>query len=118
MHFELSHLTGTCYCLQYNAGLFQESLSVELVVLALWNKALQICSSWTGSTAEGELPASASSSTNEPIPSSEAAGLSPNTENLTDFSSPSSVSLWAKQGFIAAFDRAEKASEHVRHMDG
>ncbi|XP_062154872.1 serine/threonine-protein kinase ATG1a isoform X3 [Alnus glutinosa] len=101
---------------QYNAGLFQESLSVELVVLALWKKALQICSSWMASTAEGELPAS--SSTNESIPSWEAAVLSPNTENHIDFSRPSSVSLWAEQGFIVAFDRAEKSSHHVRHMDG
>lgn len=68
------------------------------------------------STAEGELPAS--SSTNESIPSWEAAGLSPNTENHIDFSRPSFVSLWAEQGFIVAFDRAEKSSHHVRHMDG
>lgn len=101
---------------KYDAGLFQKSLSVELVILAIWKKALQICSSWLASTAEGEFPAS--SSNNESIPSWEAAGLSPNTENHIDFSRPSSVSLWAEQGFIVAFDRAERSSYHVRDMDG
>ena len=57
MLFELLKLTGNCYCkLQYNAGLLLESFSVELVVLAIWKKALQICSSWLASAAEGELP--------------------------------------------------------------
>ncbi|GMY34875.1 serine/threonine-protein kinase ATG1a isoform X1 [Fagus crenata] len=41
---------------KYNAGLLLESFSVELVVLAIWKKALQICSSWLASAAEGELP--------------------------------------------------------------
>ncbi|GMY22146.1 serine/threonine-protein kinase ATG1a isoform X1 [Fagus crenata] len=41
---------------RYNAGLLLESFSVELVVLAIWKKALQICSSWLASAAEGELP--------------------------------------------------------------
>ena len=56
MLFELLKLTGNFYCLQYNAGLLLESFSVELVVLAIWKKALQICSSWLASAAEGELP--------------------------------------------------------------
>ncbi|GMY38834.1 pathogenesis-related protein 1-like [Fagus crenata] len=37
-------------------GLLLESFSVELAVLAIWKKALQICSSWLASAAEGELP--------------------------------------------------------------
>ncbi|KAF5451836.1 hypothetical protein F2P56_026901 [Juglans regia] len=57
---------------KYDAGLFLESLSVELVVLAIWKKSLQICSSWLTSTTEGELPAA--SSTNDSIPYLEGAG--------------------------------------------
>ncbi|XP_041000279.1 serine/threonine-protein kinase ATG1a isoform X3 [Juglans microcarpa x Juglans regia] len=57
---------------KYDAGLFLESLSVELVVLAIWKKSLQICSSWLTSTTEGELPAT--SSTNDFIPYLEGAG--------------------------------------------
>ncbi|KAG6725740.1 hypothetical protein I3842_02G046000 [Carya illinoinensis] len=100
---------------KYDAGLFLESLSVELVVLAIWKKSLQICSSWLSATTEGELPAT--SSTNDSIPL-EGAGTSSNSGKHIDFSKPSSVSLWAKQGFLSAFDRAEKSSSHIRDMDG
>lgn len=112
---ELTHLTGNYYHLQYDAGLFLESLSVELVVLAIWKKSLQICSSWLSATTEGELPAT--SSTNDSIPLA-GAGTSSNSGKHIDFSKPSSVSLWAKQGFLSAFDRAEKSSSHIRDMDG
>ncbi|XP_041000278.1 serine/threonine-protein kinase ATG1a isoform X2 [Juglans microcarpa x Juglans regia] len=101
---------------KYDAGLFLESLSVELVVLAIWKKSLQICSSWLTSTTEGELPAT--SSTNDFIPYLEGAGSSSNSGKHIDFSKPSSVSLWAEQGFLSAFDRAEKSSSHIRDMDG
>lgn len=101
---------------KYNAGLYQESLSVELVVLAIWKEVFQICSSWPSSSAEGSLPAG--SSTNASVPSWEAAGSSTNTENMVDFSRPSSVSSWAEGGFIAAVDRAEKSSHHIEEMDG
>lgn len=113
---ELTHLTGNYYFLQYDAGLFLESLSVELVVLAIWKKSIEICSSWRSSTTEGELPAT--SSINDPVPSLESAGLSSNSGEHMDFSRPSSVSLWAEQGFLSAFDRAEKSSSHIRDMDG
>ncbi|KAM4094746.1 hypothetical protein ACB094_06G217400 [Castanea mollissima] len=95
---------------KYNAGHFLESFSVELIVLAVWNKAIEICSSWLASASEGELPES--SSTNESITSRIGA------EEHIDFSRPSSVSLWAEQGFIVAFDRAEKLSYHIRDMNG
>lgn len=96
--------------MQYNAGHFLESFSVELIVLAVWNKAIEICNSWLASASEGELPES--SSTNESITSRIGA------EEHIDFSRPSSVSLWAEQGFIVAYDRAEKLSHHIRDMDG
>ena len=101
MLFELLKLTGNCYCLQYNAGLLLESFSVELVVLAIWKKALQICSSCLASAAEGELPES--SSTNEVQGRSH-----------INFSRSSS---WAEQGFIVAFNRADKLSNHIKNMD-
>lgn len=104
-----------CYCLQYNAGLFLESFSVELVVLAIWKKALQICSSWLTSTSQSELPAT--SSANKRLVQG-GTSSAPNSENNVDFSSLSSVCMWAEQGFILAFDRAEKLSSNIRDMDG
>lgn len=102
--------------MQYNERLFLDSLSVELVVLAIWKKALQICSSWLASITEGELRAT--SSNNDSTASSEGVGLSQTTERHIDFSRPESVSLWAEQGFVFAFDRAEKLAYNIRDMDG
>ncbi|OMO82370.1 hypothetical protein COLO4_23061 [Corchorus olitorius] len=100
---------------KYDAGLFLESFSVELVVLAIWKKALQICNSWMTSAAENEC--SGSSSGNEPTILQGSAHLSPNSDYNVDFSRPSSVSIWAEQGFIVAYDRAEKLSCHLQNMD-
>ncbi|KAJ4728005.1 Kinase family protein [Melia azedarach] len=100
---------------KYNAGLFLESFSVELVVLAIWKKALQICSSWLTSTSQSELPAT--SSANKRLVQG-GTSSAPNSENNVDFSSLSSVCMWAEQGFILAFDRAEKLSSNIRDMDG
>ncbi|OMP06301.1 hypothetical protein CCACVL1_01634, partial [Corchorus capsularis] len=100
---------------KYDAGLFLESFSVELVVLAIWKKALQICNSWMTSAAEKEC--SGSSSGNEPTIFQGSAYLSPNSDYNVDFSRPSSVSIWAEQGFIVAYDRAEKLSCHLLNMD-
>lgn len=97
---------------KYDAGLFLESFSVELVVLAIWKKALQICSSWLTSTSHSELPGRGSAYEHTPTSSD------PNLENNVDFSSPSSVSTWAEQGFILALDRAEKLSYNIRETDG
>lgn len=98
--------------MQYNAGLFLDSFSVQLVVLAIWKKALQICSTWQ----EDELPEG--SSTNKSSLVQGGAGLPPNVSENVDFSRPSSVSMWAEQGFVVAFDRAEKLSYHIKDMDG
>ncbi|RVW95487.1 Serine/threonine-protein kinase ATG1a [Vitis vinifera] len=98
-------------------GQFLESFSVELVVLAIWKKAVQVCSSWLASTAGSDLPET--SSTNESAPVQEVAGLSLNSqEEEIDFSKPSSVSILVESEFIAACDHAEKLSSHLQDMDG
>lgn len=101
---------------KYDAGLFLESFSVELVVLAIWKKALQICGSWLTSTSHGELPGPSSAYEHTPVQGGTSSD--PNSENNVDFSSPFSVSTWAEQGFILAFDRAEKLSYNIRDSDG
>ncbi|KAK6285883.1 hypothetical protein POUND7_012062 [Theobroma cacao] len=108
------NFSNSCW-MQYNAGLFLESFSVELVVLAIWKKALQICSSWMNSATENELPGS--SSGNEPTNVQGSAHLSPNSEYNVDFSRPSSVGIWVQQQFIVACDHAEKLSCHLQDMD-
>ncbi|XP_027337710.1 serine/threonine-protein kinase ATG1a isoform X2 [Abrus precatorius] len=94
-----------------NSGLYLESLAIELVVLAMWKKALEICSSWVVSITEGQLPTS--SSANESAFDRRDVGLS-----LTDFRDHPSVFLWAKHEFIVAVDRAERLSYHIKSMDG
>jgi len=93
---------------QYDTGLYLESLAVELVILAIWKKALEICNSC-------ELPES--SSTNESISSSNVE-LPQTSELKINFSDPPSVSMWAKHEFVLAVDRAEKLSCCVQNMDG
>ncbi|XP_015888950.3 serine/threonine-protein kinase ATG1a [Ziziphus jujuba] len=101
---------------KHDAGLFLESFSVELVVLAIWKKAFEICSAWLNSGSESEPPGSISANESKLVEGG--AGLSPNTEEHVDFSRPSSVSTWAEQAFIVAFNRAEKLSYHIQVMDG
>ncbi|KAA3475166.1 serine/threonine-protein kinase ATG1a-like isoform X1 [Gossypium australe] len=101
---------------KYNAGLFVESFSVELVVLAIWKKALQICSSWKSSAPDNESPRSnPGSQPTTTIQSS--ADLPPNSGDSVDLNKPSSACIWAEQGFIVAYDRAEKLSCHLQDMD-
>ena len=102
--------------MQFKGGLFLESFSVQLVVLAIWKEALRVCSSWLASTAGSDLPET--SSTNEFAPVQEVAGLSLESQEEVDFSKPSSVSISVERCFIAAFDRAEMLSSHLRDMDG
>lgn len=101
---------------KYNTGLYLESLAVELVVLAIWKKALDICSTWSLPISKGEL--NGRSSINESIIASGDASLSQTMEQKINFSDHSSVSLWAKHGFVIAVDRAEKLSCHIQNMDG
>ncbi|WVZ17395.1 hypothetical protein V8G54_010377 [Vigna mungo] len=99
----------------YENGLYLESLAVELVILAIWKKALEICNSWMASLTTSGLPES--SSTNESISSSNVE-LPQTSELKINFSDPSSVSMWAKHEFVLAVDRAEKLSCRVQNMDG
>ncbi|MBA0686021.1 hypothetical protein Goari_013650 [Gossypium aridum] len=101
---------------KYNAGLFVESFSVELVVLAIWKKALQICCSWKTSAPDNESPGS--NSGNQPTTTIQSsADLAPNSGDNVDLNKPSSACIWAEQGFIVAYDRAEKLSCHLQDMD-
>ncbi|XP_014521602.1 serine/threonine-protein kinase ATG1a isoform X2 [Vigna radiata var. radiata] len=100
---------------QYDKGLYLESLAVELVILAIWKKALEICNSWMASLTTSGLPES--SSTNESISSSNVE-LPQTSELKINFSDPPSVSMWAKHEFVLAVDRAEKLSCRVQNMDG
>ncbi|XP_057997200.1 serine/threonine-protein kinase ATG1a isoform X1 [Hevea brasiliensis] len=95
---------------KYNAGLFLESFSVELVVLAIWKKALQIFSSWVASTAGSKSPESSSAN--------ESTSVHGGIRDKIDFGRPSSACKWAEQEFVAAYDRAEKSSHHIQDMDG
>ncbi|KAI9181644.1 hypothetical protein LWI28_017068 [Acer negundo] len=94
---------------KYNAGLFLESFSVELVVLAIWKKVFQICDSWM--TSESELPSTSSGNKSTLVQDGTCSASN------SDFSNPSSVAMWAEKGFILAFDRAEKLSNYVRDMN-
>ncbi|KAK7258408.1 hypothetical protein RIF29_23983 [Crotalaria pallida] len=95
---------------KYNTGLYLESFAVELVVLAIWKKALEICNSWHGNTSANETRISRRGRGGD-VPTSQ-------TEPKIDFGDPSSVSSWAKQGFIVAVDCAERLSCHIQNMDG
>ncbi|CAN1353303.1 Serine/threonine-protein kinase ATG1a, partial [Linum perenne] len=89
---------------KYKAGQYQEAFSVELVVLAAWKKAVEICGSWLASTPANESP---ESSAVHALPR----------PDKTDFDGPSSACKWAEQGFIYALDHAEKLSGHLRDLD-
>ncbi|KAI9090343.1 hypothetical protein K1719_028678 [Acacia pycnantha] len=101
---------------KYNAGVHLESFAIELVVLAIWKKVLDICNFWLTSIAEGKLPGSTTSKKST-ISCGDESMSQPMLEKI-DFSDPSAVSLWAEKGFIFAVDHAEKLSCLVRNMDG
>lgn len=82
------------------------------MVLAIWNEAINISSTWLASSMEEGLHKYGSA--NESIPVKEG---SDSGENV-DFSRPHSVSMWAKQGFLVAFNRAENLSDHVLKTEG
>ncbi|RDX68682.1 Serine/threonine-protein kinase ATG1a, partial [Mucuna pruriens] len=100
---------------KYNSGLFLESLAVELVVLAIWKKALEICSSWLASITKSELPRN---SLAYECTSASDVDLPQTIEQKINFSDPPSVFLWVRHEFIGAVDRAEKLSCHIQKMDG
>ncbi|KAK8565634.1 hypothetical protein V6N12_059190 [Hibiscus sabdariffa] len=101
---------------KYNAGLFLESFSIELVVLAIWKKALQICDSWIAFAPDNE--SHGSNSANQTTTNVRGhTDLAPNSEFGADLNRPSSACIWAEQGFIVACDRTEKLSCHFQDMD-
>nr|XP_034904272.1 serine/threonine-protein kinase ATG1a-like isoform X1 [Populus alba] len=104
-----------CCCLQYDARMFLESFSVELVVLAIWKRALEICKHWVASTGGSKLHES--SSANESALVYGGTDLTPPAIGKLDFIEPSSACKWAEKGFILAFDHAEKLSNSLRDMD-
>ncbi|XP_022960239.1 serine/threonine-protein kinase ATG1a [Cucurbita moschata] len=101
---------------KYNAGTFLESFSVELVALALWQKAVEISETWLSSSAETE--SSKSSSRTDSTPLQKDPDSAANNEENVDFNRPSLVSKWAALGFIAAVDQAEKLSQSIQETDG
>ncbi|XP_057464025.1 serine/threonine-protein kinase ATG1a isoform X1 [Actinidia eriantha] len=101
---------------KFNAGLVLESFSVELVVLAIWKEAFQVCNYWLDSNMEDDLPGKCSAKESRPI--QEAASLFLNSEENVDFNIPRAVSIWAEQGFLVTFDRAENLSIRIQDMDG
>ncbi|KAJ6873128.1 serine/threonine-protein kinase ATG1a isoform X3 [Populus alba x Populus x berolinensis] len=100
---------------KYDAGMFLESFSVELVVLAIWKRALEICKHWVASTGGSKLHES--SSANESVLVYGGTDLTPPAIGKLDFIEPSSACKWAEKGFILAFDHAEKLSNSLRDMD-
>ena len=93
-----------------------ESFSVELVILAIWKEAFQVCNYWPDSKIEGDLPGKCSAKESRPV--HEAASLFLNSEENMNFNMPRAVSIWSEQGFLVAFDCAEKLSVHIQDMDG
>ncbi|CAI0469843.1 unnamed protein product [Linum tenue] len=85
---------------KYKAGQFLEAFSVELVVLACWKKAVEICGTWLTTTPGNELP--------------EISDVPP---DKIEFDKPSSACKWAQEGFVSALDNAEKLSGHLKDVD-
>ncbi|XP_068649810.1 serine/threonine-protein kinase ATG1a-like [Aristolochia californica] len=101
---------------KFNAGLLLESFSVELVTLAVWKEALRVSHSWLNCNAVGDSPGS--SSGNDSAADKEGASSLVNFVEAVDFNKPTSVRSWAEQGFLGAFDQAEKISNYLWDMDG
>lgn len=102
--------------LQLNAQLPLESISVELVALAVWKEALHVYESWVATSVEGET--SGSSSAHECLPSQDNTYLSLKLAEGVDFNRPASVCSWVKLGITDAVDRTEKISNYLLGMDG
>ncbi|CAN0889259.1 Serine/threonine-protein kinase ATG1a [Linum grandiflorum] len=94
---------------EYKAEKYQEAFSVELVVLAAWKKAVEICGSWVASTPGNDSPGS-SDTTQRLDPQLVA--------DITDIDEPSSANKWAEEGFISALNHGEKLSVHLKNLDG
>ncbi|KAL8138301.1 hypothetical protein V2J09_004302 [Rumex salicifolius] len=80
-----------------------ESLSVQLAILSMWGKVIQICLS---------LVASSKKTNNQQDPSS-----SSTTELSFDLSKPSAALAWAESAFVVACERTEELAMHVHEIE-
>jgi serine/threonine-protein kinase ULK2 len=99
--------------MQLFKGLDLEALSIEFVLLAIWKEALDACSSLMDVMGDASI---SKSSQEHFLPKSEHSSL--NVARGLDFTSPVSVCSWVENGFMKAYDRAEKISQRLRENDG
>ncbi|KAG6480752.1 hypothetical protein ZIOFF_057337 [Zingiber officinale] len=92
-----------------DARLSLESFSLELVILAIWKVIIQLCDTMMASTTEADL-------LNQQHHQRD--GISQNILEELGFTNPVQVFSWAENGFLIAYDRAEKLSNIVQHSDG
>ncbi|KAF0911131.1 hypothetical protein E2562_005499 [Oryza meyeriana var. granulata] len=91
-------------------GLDLEALSVELVILSIWNEALNACSLSTDASHDGKIL----TLTFDNFPPKNDHRPSRNVLQGLDFTRLVSVHSWAESGFIKAYDRAEKISHRLQ----
>ncbi|KAF8780423.1 hypothetical protein HU200_001542 [Digitaria exilis] len=96
-------------------GMYLESLSVELVLLAIWKEALDACSLFMDAS-ESDDGNFSKSSPEHFLPKSDPLFL--NVVRRLDFSRPVSVRSWVESGFMKAYDRAEQISHILRKNYG
>ncbi|KAG6484650.1 hypothetical protein ZIOFF_053171 [Zingiber officinale] len=92
-----------------DARLSLESFSLELVILAIWKVIIQLCDTMMASTTEADL-------LNQQHHQRD--GISQNILEELGFTNPLQVFSWAENGFLIAYDRAEKLSNIIQHSDG
>jgi len=90
-------------------GLYLESLSIELLLLAIWKEALDACNLFMDASHDGNF---SESSPEHFLPKTDDSSL--NAARGLDFSRPVSVCSWVESGFMKAYDRAEKISHILR----
>ncbi|XP_006650987.1 serine/threonine-protein kinase ATG1a [Oryza brachyantha] len=91
-------------------GLDLEALSVELIILAIWNEALNACSLSMDAAHDGKILTQGYVN----LPPKNDNRPSRNVVQGLDFTRLVSVCSWAESGFIKACDRAEKISHKLR----
>jgi len=99
--------------LQLSKGLYLESLSIELLLLAIWKEALDACNLFMDASHDGNF---SESSPEHFLPKTDDSSL--NATRGLDFSRPVSVCSWVESGFMKAYDRAEKISHILRKSYG
>ena len=99
--------------LQLSKGLYLESLSIELLLLAIWKEALDACNLFMDASRDGNF---SESSPEHFLPKTDDSSL--NAARGLDFSRPVSVCSWVESGFMKAYDRAEKISHILRKSYG